>query len=87
MKLHHEILSTPQFAEYAREKLVLVELDFPRSKPQSPELQAQNASLAREFGIRGYPTVVVLDTDGRPVGRLGYQRGGPQPFLAKLSEL
>lgn len=86
-RLVREILATPEFADYAGQNLVLVELDFPRSKPLEPEVKAQNERLAQRHQVRGFPTAVVLDSAGRPVGRLGYQEGGPKPFIQKLSEL
>ena len=87
IKLNREILSQPEFAAYAADNLVLVELDFPRTKPLPPEMRARNDSLARKYGVRGYPTVIVLDSSGKVVGRLGYQAGGPGPFVAALREL
>ena len=87
MRLQKEILTTPEFARFASEKLVLVELDFPRSKPQAAAVKAQNQQLARKFEIRGYPSVIVLDGSGRKVGQLGYQEGGPGPFIQKLNSL
>lgn len=86
-RLVREILDTPEFVRYAGENLVLVELDFPRGKPQAPELKTQNERLARRHQIRGFPTVMVLDSAGKPVGRLGYQEGGPKPFVQRLGEL
>lgn len=86
-RLNAEILSTPEFAKYAAEKLVLVELDFPRSKELPPALKAQNEKLAEKFSIEGYPTVIVLDSDGKTAGQLGYQEGGPGPFIEALSKL
>ena len=87
IRLNKEILSTPEFAAYAQENLVLVELDFPRRKPQSEAVKAQNAKLAKKHGIRGYPTVIVLNGDGKVVGKLGYQAGGPGPFIAALERM
>ena len=87
MRLNKEILSTPEFARYAREKLILVELDFPKNKLQSAELVAQNARLQERFRIQGYPTVVILNSAGKPVGDLGYQEGGPGPFIGKIDKL
>ncbi|HUL51936.1 MAG TPA: thioredoxin family protein [Opitutaceae bacterium] len=86
-RLNQEILSTPEFARYAGENLILVELDFPRGKPQPKDLVAQNARLARQYRIRGYPTVVVLDSAGQIVGHLGYQEGGPAPFVDALRRM
>ncbi len=39
IKFDKEVFSQPQFKDYAHNNLVLVELDFPRRKPQSPDLQ------------------------------------------------
>lgn len=39
IKLNKEVFSKPEFAEYAKKNLVLVEVDFPRRKKLSP---AQN---------------------------------------------
>jgi len=87
VKLKKEIFSTPEFAEYASKNLVLVELDFPRKKKQSAELKAANKALAKQYSIRGYPTIIVLNSDGKQVGKLGYMRGGPEPFIAELDKL
>jgi len=41
--LDKEVFSQPAFADEAPKHFVLLKLDFPRAKPQSPELQKQNA--------------------------------------------
>ena len=86
-RLEKEIISTPAFLAYARSDLVLVKLDFPRSIQQPPQLVAQNQKLQQQYGIEGYPTVIVLNSDGKKVGELGYQEGGPGPFVDKLKGL
>ncbi|MBW8782150.1 MAG: thioredoxin family protein [Verrucomicrobia bacterium] len=86
-RLDQEILSTPQFKTYAGRKLILVKLDFPRTLPQSDAEKAQNEQLSRKFKIEGYPTVVVLNGKGKEVARLGYQEGGPGPFIEALKKL
>jgi protein disulfide-isomerase len=85
--LNREILSTDEFKEYAGKKLILVELDFPRGKPQSNDVKEQNAKLADRFKIEGYPTVIVLNSSGKKIGELGYQEGGPSPFVEALSKM
>jgi protein disulfide-isomerase len=52
MKLQKEVLKTPEFAKWAKDNVVLVELDFPRRAPQSDELKAQNANLQQFFQVR-----------------------------------
>lgn len=86
-RLNAEILTTPEFQKFANEKLVLVELDFPHNKSQAATTKVQNEKLAQQFGIRGYPTVVVLNSRGKQIGQLGYQDGGPKPFIEDLKSL
>ena len=87
IKLNKEVFSQPAFADYAGKNLVLVEVDFPRSKPQSAELKKANAALQDKYKIEGYPTIIVLNSDGKKVGELGYQPGGPKAFIAELDKL
>jgi thioredoxin-related protein len=87
IKLDKEVFSTPEFQNFASKNLVLVKLDFPRSKPQTEALKKQNEQLAQKYGIQGFPTIIVLNGQGEKVGELGYIEGGPSPFLAKLETL
>ena len=87
-KFDKEILSQSQFKDYARENLVLVELDFPRAKQQSPELRKQNQELAYQYQVQGFPTIVVLDGDGQKLWQYdGYFPDGPAAFIAQLEKL
>jgi protein disulfide-isomerase len=85
--LDKEVFSKPEFKEYANKYLVLLELDFPRMKQMPPETAKQNEQLLLKYGIQGFPTVVVFDSSGKPLGALGYQQGGPQAFIAQLEKL
>jgi thioredoxin-related protein len=87
IKLHNEVFSKPEFSEYAKKNLVLVEVDFPQKKKQSAELKKANEALQEKYKIEGYPTIIVLDGDGKKVGELGYQPGGPKAFIAELDKL
>ena len=86
MRLNKEILSTAEFARYAKEKLVLVEVDFPKKERQPATLKSQNAKLAKLYHIEGYPTVIVLDSSSKKIDELGYQEGGPKPFIDHLAK-
>src|SRR6266536_1666463 len=81
MKLKQEVFSQPEFEDYANRNLVLVEIEFPRSKPQSPEMKKANRDLADRFRVQGYPTLVLLDSQGNEARRSGYQAGGAHPFV------
>lgn len=83
-----EVLLRPEFKDFARDNLVVVELDFPRAKPQAPELKKQNRELAQQYEIVGFPTIVVLSADGQKLWRYdGYFPDGPTAFIAELQKL
>ena len=86
-RLKKEIFSTPEFADFAKDHLVLVEVDFPRSKPQSEELKRANDALAKEYDIEGYPTVILLSSAGKELKRLGYDGSSAKEFVAQLQKL
>lgn len=88
MKLKKEVFDTPEFADYAKTNLVLVEVDFPRRKAQSPELKKANAALQKKYGVRGFPTLIVLDGQGHKLWQqVGYMSGGPKAWIAQLEGL
>jgi thioredoxin-related protein len=79
------VLDTAEFQAYAAKNVVLVELDFPHKKVQADDLKKANAALNQQYKINGYPTLVVLDKDGKEIGRqVGYSEDGPAAFIAKL---
>jgi thioredoxin-related protein len=85
MKFKSEALETQDFATFAAKNLVCVEVDFPRKKPMSTALKQANKALAAQYHVDSYPTFVILNKDGRELGRQkGYRPGGPQPFVARL---
>jgi protein disulfide-isomerase len=87
IKLNKEVFSKEEFKEYAKKNLVLLEVDFPQHKKLAQKIKEQNDKLQNEYHIDGYPTVIVLNPEGKKVGELGYMEGGPKAFIAKLDEL
>ena len=85
--MEKEVFSQPAFVEYAAKNLVLVRLDFPRANPLTAEVRTQNQTLAQKFGIRGFPTIVMLNGDGKPLAQLGYVPGGPEAFISELKQV
>ena len=64
-KLHTDVLDKDEFQKFAKDNLVLLELDFPNSIPQSAELKKQNSELGKKFKVDGYPTMVLVEPDGK----------------------
>lgn len=87
--LQKQVLSTPEFQDYASKNFVLLELDFPRAKVQAPEITEQNQMLARRFGIQVFPSIIILNSEGKKIGELlGYDPGeGRTGYMASLEKL
>jgi thioredoxin-related protein len=88
MALHKNVLTSKEFESYADTNLVLVVVDFPRQKEQTEELKKANNELKDKYNIEGFPTIIVLDTDGTQVSKdVGYDGGSTKDFIAKLDKL
>ena len=88
IKLHDEVFSKDAFKDYADKNLVLVAIDFPRNKKLPDEIKQRNSKLAQQYGVRGFPTIVILDPTGeKELGRTGYVRGGPAAFIAGVKKI
>lgn len=83
--LHKTVLESEAFEAYAKENLVLVVVDFPNHATQADELKQANKALATKFEIKGYPTVIVLDENGKELSKsVGYGGEAAADFIAKL---
>lgn len=82
IRLKKETFNMPAFKDYADKNLILVEVDFPQGKTLSPEVTAQNNALQEQFRVEGFPTLVLLDSQGKMIKQnSGYLPGGPQGFI------
>ncbi len=89
IRLHDEVFAHEEFLGPATEQYVLVALDFPRgeeakAKVPNPE---RNAELAAAYGVRRYPTVLLMTAEGEVFGSTGYREGGPEAYVEHMAEL
>jgi thioredoxin-related protein len=86
IRLKKEVFDQKEFAAVSKD-FVLVELDYPQKKKQPVEEKAKNKAWADKFAIEGFPTIMLLDSNGEPFAQTGYQAGGSEKYLAHLAEL
>ncbi len=84
IKLSDEVFSKSEFEDYAEDNLILVRLDFPRSIEQSAETKLYNNQLAQRYGVQGFPTVLLFNSQGQMVLQTGYLPGGPVTYVEHL---
>jgi thioredoxin-related protein len=81
MKIDKEVFAKQDFKTFAKDNLVPVTLDFPNGKKLPKKTADQNAKLKGEFGVKGFPTLVLLDAEGKELNRWG---GYSPTFLEEL---
>lgn len=94
IRLQKEVFQQPEFGAWAKENVILVELDFPRRKTLAPEIQQTNNQLMQLFGVRGYPTVWFVNATEKEgkvnfekLGSSGYVAGGPEAWLKGANQI
>lgn len=86
-RLSKEVFTEQVFIDYAMKSVVLLKLDFPKNLPQTKEEKAQNEALAQQFGIEGFPTIVILNPEGKEIARTQYREGGAVKYVEHLKSL
>ncbi len=93
IRLQNEVFKKPEFVTWAKEKVVLVELDFPRRTQQSDEIKLQNSQMQQMFAIQGYPSIrfvkpTIKDgkTNFEKIGEASYMAGGPSVWIPNANK-
>ncbi len=77
---HREILTQPEFIDEVSEEFVLVKLEYPEDNRLPREEATQKQFLRDAYAVRGFPTVVLTNFEGRPFGFNGYQPVSPEEY-------
>lgn len=82
--MRKNVFSKPEFVKAAAAKFVLVELDYPKA---NKELAEKNQPLAEKHKIEGFPTVLLLDAEGKEFDRFFASKyPSTEAFLKHLDE-
>lgn len=90
IKLDKTVWQSEVFKLAAVENWVLVKADFPKKKTNllSDEQTKNNKALAEKYNPEGsFPKVVVLNSDGKVLGILGYEKISAEAYTTKLKAL
>jgi len=91
IKLDRKIWQSETFKTYAKDHFVILKADFPRRKKNRlpEEQQNKNNRLAELYNPYGkFPMVVVLDAEGKVLGRIGFKkRWSPQDYINWINGL
>jgi thioredoxin-related protein len=90
IKLDKNIWQSEAFKKEAKEEWVLVKANFPRKKTNElPKEQTEhNRKLAEKYNLEGsFPLVVVLDKNGKVLGKMGFKNVSPEEYIKMIHAL
>ncbi len=88
--MEKNVFTKDAWKNYATNNIMMVLIDFPSDKTRVPEkFRERNETLQKTYSVRGFPTFIILDDDGKTVmGRLGAGRDKtPASFIGELKKL
>jgi len=87
--MEKNVFEKEAWATYAKGKLALVWVDFPKNKKLVPEkYTARNTTLKQKYKIQGFPTYILLDSNGKVVGKFGAGKDKtPQSFQQEIENV
>ena len=93
-RLVKEVFDQKEFKDWAKDKIIPVELDFPRRTKLDENLVAQNRQLQRLFAVQGYPTIWIVrpqyqeenKVNFEKLGKTGYVRGGVSNWIQSAEQ-
>ncbi len=71
MMMHKKVFSKKSFVKKASKKFILVTIDFPN---KNPELKKANRKYLDKYKVNAFPTVVLLDEEGKEFDRFTASR-------------
>ena len=86
MRLSREAFSQAALQTYAKKNFVLLKLDYPRRTPQPQEVRLKNQGYARDYGVWGFPTIIIAEANQKIVMRTGYRAGGADAYVRHIQQ-
>lgn len=89
IKMEHNVWSQEAFKSYAKEHFILLKADFPKRKNNRLEVaqQEHNDALAEQYNPQGiFPLVVIMDQDGKVIGKTGYKKYDAKTYIEHIQQ-
>ncbi len=80
------VFNKASWQRYAKRRLVLVVLDYPRKRKLPLKIAERNRKLAENYGIAAFPTFVLLEPDGKTIIGRAPPAFSPHEFRVSLEQ-
>ena len=87
IRFEKNILTDSAFRQFAGQRLVVLEADFPQRKKIPDGMKAQYEALAGEFNAEGaFPKIILLNSDKALLAVLPYTGQTPADFIGEVKK-
>ena len=86
-ELDQFILKDVAFADYAREKLVLLRMEYPKFSQLAQNIAEKRQIFKETWAVEQFPTMVMLGPNKKELGRMGYKYLPPEAFVIMLDQM
>ena len=83
-KIDREILHTEEFKSWASKNVILFNIDTPRNYQNEPP---ENYEIKNQYSIRSFPSIVLIEPNGKELGRLGYSKVTPKVYTKEIEKI
>lgn len=84
--LEEHVLDTAAFADWARDRVVLLEIDMPQ-EGITREVRLERSRVCLSYGVRSFPSVVLIGTDGGKLfSHSGYTGQSTSLWIAMVAQ-
>lgn len=90
IRLEKNLFATDQFADFAKNNLILLKLDFPAQKKNKlPEEQLHhNEALADQYNKKGaFPLVLLIDAEGEVKGYMEHPKSTTEDYISSINTI
>lgn len=86
--MEKDAFSKPEFEQFLGKNFVLFKADFPEHRQLPKATAQQNEALSRKYGVEGFPTVLIVSSDGKVLAKTGYLRNsGVKEYLKHYEDI
>lgn len=85
IKLEREVLSKTQFIQALANRFVFYKAEFMDPSPEGLNSNPDSVLLDR-YQVDTFPTIAVIDGNGRLLFKINYKAGGPEAYINEINQ-
>ncbi len=86
-KISEELFASPEFSAAIGNAFIFVHLDYPHASSKSLIMTPEKSALKNKYAVTTFPTLIMIEPDGKEVTRLSYSELTASKFAFSLKNI